>query len=122
LGVSVLTELAAQTAEKALGGSLANATATVVNEANTKVKMLLAKELGDASLLTPPTIIATDSVVKDLITASNAANDYAIKLAALAKLGTGDTPALDLLQKLSDDISDGSLDGKKGECWYLLQP
>jgi hypothetical protein len=59
IGVSVLTELAAQTAEKALGGSLANATATVVNEANTKVKMLLAKELGDASLLTPPTIIAT---------------------------------------------------------------
>lgn len=115
IGVSVLTELAAQTAEKALDGSLANATSTIVNDANNKVKMLLAKELGEASLLTPPTIIATDSVVKDLITASNAANDYAIKLAALAKLGTGDTPVLDLLQKLSDDISDGSLDGKKGE-------
>jgi hypothetical protein len=115
IGVSILTELASQTAEKALGGSLANATATVVNEANAKVKMLLAKELGEASLLTPPTIIAKDSVIKDLITASNAANDYAIKLAALAKLGTGDTPVLDLLQKLSDDISDGALDGKKGE-------
>jgi hypothetical protein len=62
-----------------------------------------------------PLLLLQDSVIKDLITASNAANDYAIKLAALAKLGTGDTPVLDLLQKLSDDISDGALDGKKGE-------
>jgi hypothetical protein len=64
LGVSVLTELAAQTAEKALGGSLANATATVVNEANTKVKMLLAKELGEASLLTLPLLLPKRVLLK----------------------------------------------------------
>lgn len=114
IGVTVLTELAVQAAEKTLGGSLSTLTAQVANDANNQIKALLAKELGANSLLTPPTIVGKDTIVKDVITAQNAANDYALKLAALANLGAGNTPVLDILQKLSDDISDGSLDGKKG--------
>jgi hypothetical protein len=37
VGVSVLTEISHTNRRKTAGGSLANATATVVNEANTKV-------------------------------------------------------------------------------------
>lgn len=113
-GVTVLTDLAYQAAVKAAGTETKINTADIVNQANNQVKALLAKELGDSSLLTPPTIIGKDTIVKDVITAKNAANDYALKLAALAKLGSGDTRALDILTKLGDDISDGTLDGKKG--------
>lgn len=114
IGVTVLTELAVQAAEKTLGGSLSTLTAQVANDANNQIKALLAKELGANSLLTPPTIVGKDTIVKDVITAQNAANDYALKLAGLAKLGSGDSPVLDVLQKLSDDISDNKLDGMKG--------
>lgn len=114
IGVTVLTELATQSAEKALGGTLTGITTTVVNQANDQIKNLLAKELGSASLLTPPTLIGKTTIIKDAITANNAANSYALKLAGLAKMGAGNTPVLDVLQKLSDDISDNKLDGKKG--------
>ena len=113
-GVTVLTDLAYQAAVKAAGTEAKVNTADIVNQANNQIKALLAKELGTNSLLTPPTIIGKDTVVKNVITAKNAANDYALKLAALAKLGSGDTRALDILTKLGDDISDGTLDGKKG--------
>ncbi len=113
-GVTVLTDLAYQAAVKAAGTEAKVNSADIVNQANNQIKALLAKELGTNSLLTPPTIIGKDTVVKNVITAKNAANDYALKLAALAKLGSGDTRALDILTKLGDDISDGTLDGKKG--------
>ena len=113
IGVTVLTELATQAAEKNAKG-LANVSAQIVNEANTQIKNLLAKELGTASLLTPPTIIGKDTIIANTIKARTAANDYAIKLAALANLGTGDMPVLDMLQKFSDDLSDNKLDGMKG--------
>ena len=113
-GVTVLTDLAYQAAIKAAGTEAKVNTADIVNQANNQIKALLAKELGTNSLLTPPTIIGKDTVIKDVITAKNAANDYALKLAGLAKLGTGTSPVLDALQKLSDDISDGKLDGNKG--------
>lgn len=117
IGVTVLTDLAYQAAVKAAGAENKVNTADIVNQANNQIKALLAKELGTNSLLTPPTIIGKDTIVKDVIKAKNAANDYALKLAALAKLGAaGDNGAraLDVLAKLSEDISDGSLDGKKG--------
>lgn len=113
VGVTVLTEVATQAAIKA-AGDLSKVTTQVATDANNQIKNLLAKELGTASLLTPPTIIGKDTIVKDVITARNAANDYALKLAAMAKLGQGNTPVLDLLQKLSDDLSDNKLDGMKG--------
>ncbi|MDO8416066.1 MAG: hypothetical protein Q7S87_07650 [Agitococcus sp.] len=115
-GVTVLTDLAYQAAVKAAGTEAKVNTADIVNQANNQIKALLAKELGTNSLLTPPTIIGKDTIVKNVITAKNAANDYALKLAALANLGSSENGAraLDVLAKLSDDISDGSLDGKKG--------
>jgi hypothetical protein len=115
-GVTVLTDLAYQAAVKAAGTETKVNTADIVNQANNQIKALLAKELGTNSLLTPPTIIGKDTIVKNVITAKNAANDYALKLAALANLGSGENSAraLDVLAKLGEDISDGSLDGKKG--------
>ncbi len=113
-GVTVLTDLAYQAAVKAAGTEAKINTADIVNQANSQIKTLLAKELGTNSLLTPPTIIGKDTIIKNVITAKNAANDYALKLAGLAKLGRGESPVLDVLQKLSDDISDGNLDGNKG--------
>lgn len=114
-GVTVLTELAYQSAVKAAGSETAIVDASIATQANEQIRNLLAKELGTLSLLTPPTLIGADTVVKDAITARTAANDYALKLAALAKLGTGENPVLSVLQKLSDDISDGNLNGKKGD-------
>ena len=113
VGVTVLTEVATQAAIKA-AGDLSKVTTQVATDANNQIKNLLAKELGTASLLTPPTIIGKDTSIKSVITVNNTANSYALKLAGLAKLGTGNTPVLDLLQKLSDDLSDNKLDGMKG--------
>lgn len=115
-GVTVLTDLAYQAAVKAAGTETKVNTADIVNQANNQIKALLAKELGTSSLLTPPTIIGKDTIVKNVVTAKNTANDYALKLAALANLGSGENGAraLDVLAKLGEDISDGSLDGKKG--------
>lgn len=113
IGVTVLTEVAAQAAIKA-AGDLSKVTTQVATEANNQIKTLLAKELGTASILTPPTVIGQDTSIKTAITVNNAANSYALKLAGLAKLGAGDSPVLDVLQKLSDDISDNKLDGMKG--------
>lgn len=114
VGVTVLTEVATQAAIKAAGNKLTDVTTKIANDANEQVKILLAKELGTASLLTPPTIIGKETIVKNVITARNAANDYALKLAGLAQMGAGNTPVLDVLQKLSDDLSDNKLDGMKG--------
>ncbi|HQV23570.1 MAG TPA: hypothetical protein PLJ88_10815, partial [Agitococcus sp.] len=113
VGVTVLTEFATQAAIKT-AGDLSKVTTQVATQANEQIKKLLASELGTASLLTPPTIIGKDTSIKTVITANNAANSYALKLAGLAKLGGGDTPVLDMLQKFSDDLSDNKLDGKKG--------
>ena len=118
VGVTVLTEVATQAAIKA-AGDLSKVTTQVATDANNQIKNLLAKELGTASLLTPPTIIGKDTIIANTIIANTikartAANDYAIKLAALANLGTGDMPVLDMLQKFSDDLSDNKLDGMKG--------
>ncbi len=115
-GVTILTDLAYQAALKVAGTETKISTADIVTQANDQIKAKLAKELGTNSLLTPPTIIGKDTIVKNVITARNAANDYALKLAALANLGSGENGAraLDVLAKLGEDISDGSLDGKKG--------
>lgn len=113
VGVTVLTEFATQAAIKT-AGDLSKVTTQVATQANEQIKKLLASELGTASLLTPPTIIGKDTSIKTVITANNAANSYALKLAGLAKLGSGDTPVLDMLQKFSDDLSDNKLDAKKG--------
>lgn len=114
LGVTILTELAYQSAVKAAGAETGITSASIVNQANNQIKDLLAKELGSQSLLTPPTLIDKNTVLKTAINARNAANDYALKLAALANLGSGDSPVLNALQHLSDDIGDGNLDGNKG--------
>jgi len=114
VGVTVLTELATQVALKKAGNDLTKVSKDIATEANKVVRDALAKELGSNSLLTPPTLIGRDTVVKDAIKARNAANDYALKLASLAKLGSGSAPVLDALEKLAADISDDKLDGKNG--------
>jgi hypothetical protein len=113
VGVTVLTEIATQAAIKT-AGDLSKVTSQIAGSANTEVGKLLANELGANGILTPPAIIGKNTIVKELITANNVANSYALKLAGLAKLGQGNTPVLDLLQKLSDDLSDNKLDGMKG--------
>ena len=114
IGVTILTELATQAALKKASNDLTKITADIATEANKIIRDNLAKELGANSLLTAPTLIGKDTVVKNSIKLRNAANDYALKLAALAKLGTGASPMLDALEKLAHDISDDKLDGKNG--------
>jgi len=113
VGVTALTELAARTALKKAGeGEL---TQEIAEKANEVIRNNLAPELGTDSLLTPPTVIGNDTIVKDVIMARSAANDYALKLAAIAKLGSGTNPMLDALEKLSLDMSaDDKIDGING--------
>ena len=115
VGVTALTELAAQIAFKKAGeGEL---TQEIAEKANEVIRNNLAPELGTDSLLTPPTVIGNDTIVNEVIKARSAANDYAIKLAAIAQLGsaTSPSPMLDALEKLSLDMSaDDKIDGING--------
>ncbi|MCP5174097.1 MAG: hypothetical protein H6996_03205 [Moraxellaceae bacterium] len=108
IGVSTLTEVAYQAAEKKAGPSSA-LSAEIISGANEAIRKALAPEL--ENITTPPHLVGS---VADLATiANNAAGKYALKLAALAKIvpNTDATPALTFLNQLAADLEDGKLDG-----------
>lgn len=103
--VSILTELAYQ---GAVSENLLPLDATEVNALNEKVRAALIPEIAD--LLTPPALFNAGTTSGALANAD--AGEYALKLAALAKLGNGEAaPALAVMQALAADLADGDIDG-----------
>lgn len=106
--VSILTELAYQGAVKQ---NLLPLDANEIVQLNEKVRLALIPEVAD--LLTPPTLFNAGSSSGSL--GNNDAGKYALKLAALAKLGSGQAaPALAVMQAMVADLADGDIDGKDG--------
>lgn len=103
--VTALTELAYQ---GAVGQNLLPLDASEVDAMNEKVRAALAAEVG--SLLTPPTAFNVGTTVGSL--GNDDAGKYALKLAALAQLGSGQAaPALAVMEALIADLADGVIDG-----------
>lgn len=103
--ITPLTEIAYQIALSQ------NVTLTdaVINDINQRVRLALAPELSD--LLAIPRLFNSTTTAADL--GDDDAGRYALKLAALAKLGATDaTPALTLIAQLAADLADGDLDGQ----------
>lgn len=106
--VSILTELAYQ---GAVNKNLLPLDANEVNALNNKVRTALIPEIAD--LLTAPTLFNAGTTSGSL--GNNDAGKYALKLAALAKLGNGQAaPALAVMQALAADLADGDIDGLNG--------
>ncbi|MBP9217109.1 MAG: hypothetical protein KBF23_08070, partial [Agitococcus sp.] len=107
VGVSVFTEAAVQHAEKLAEGLQKTANITTANQ-------LIANAVGISNILQAPTLIGSNSDYQQL--QNDAASAYALQLAALVKAttSTGNTPALEILNKLSADLSDGLINGKNG--------
>ncbi|MCB1693494.1 MAG: hypothetical protein KDI19_12075 [Pseudomonadales bacterium] len=104
VGVTILTELAAQIAAT-LGADATADDITMVNEA---IRAAFAPDVDD--LLSVPTLVSADNMNQSL--AADAAGRYALRLAALAGIATGrQAPALGILDQLTADLSDGALDG-----------
>lgn len=105
-GVTLLTELAYQRAVVTDRFPLSTES---VNAINQSIGDALAPELS-GGILTVPALVSDTTVTSDLT--NNDAGLYALKLAALARLGSGNTsPALAVLNALVSDIQDGEIDG-----------
>jgi hypothetical protein len=89
----------------------------------TKLMIALVMPLVLVIFTQAPALIGQNSDYQQL--ADDAASAYALQLAALVKAAsantTGNTPALELLNKLAADLSDGIIDGKN-DMLQLLQP
>lgn len=107
VGVSVFTEAAVQHAEKQPDGLSKTEN---INKANDSI----GAAVGINNITQAPALIGQNSDYQQL--ADDAASAYALQLAALVKAAsantTGNTPALELLNKLAADLSDGIIDGK----------
>ncbi|RZU47078.1 hypothetical protein EV700_1469 [Fluviicoccus keumensis] len=114
VGVTPLTEAAVRFAEVQAGGAGNPITPTLIQTANTQI----AQVFGINNILTPPALIGAPGDYNALFAAAaNAANAYALRLAALmqhaqTQLGAGgnNQPALQLLNALAADLADGKLD------------
>lgn len=83
-------------------------TDTIVNLINERLRQALTPEL--SSILLPPTIFNSATTTASLNITD--ADKYALRLAALAQLGSANaTPALTMAEQLARDLSDGTLDG-----------
>lgn len=104
-GVTMLTEVAYQlSAVNSIG-----LTNTAINQLNERVRLALAPEL--SSILTAPTTFSSATTTGSL--GETEADKYALRLAALAQLGSADaSPALTVARQLSQDFADGTLDGQ----------
>lgn len=105
VGVSVFTEAAVQYAEKKPDGLSKTEN---IEQANHDI----GAAVGISNITQAPVLIGSNSDYDNL--KDDAASAYALQLAALVKATTssGNTPALEILNKLSADLSDGLLDGK----------
>lgn len=108
VGVTALTEMAVGQIEAASGvAGIKAAKATDVIAANATI----GSQFGVADPLTPPTVIGSATGSTGKIAGGTTADDYALKLAGIAKLAKPGNTALEAIQDLSKDIADGKLDG-----------
>lgn len=108
VAVTALTEVAYQQAQTQESFPL---TASTVNSINASVQAALAPQLN--SILSVPTEFNSSTTTESL--ADTEAGRYALYLAALAELGSGDDsgqPALAVSVALAADLEDGELDGQ----------
>lgn len=106
VGVTILTELAAQLIDDIEGA----ATAADVNAVNDAIRMTLAPDLPD--ILTPPTLVSETNLTAQALGTADA-DTYALRLAALANMAADDeAPAVSILQQLAADLADGDIDGE----------
>lgn len=124
VGVTPLTEMAVRHLEAQYGPLTALTreqlrelfSSGVVAAAYAKIRSELAPELGSTSLVSVPAIVGSKADLDALGTTP--ADLYALKLAALARVGSlnGATtrPALAMLDDLGKDLADGVFDGKQG--------
>lgn len=104
VGVTALTEFAVGQVEA--GSGVAAVTSIGVVAANATI----GSQFGVNDLLTPPTVVAAGTKIGG----GNAADDYALKLAGLAKMAKTGVSSVQALHDLRDDIKDGKFDGLKG--------
>jgi uncharacterized lipoprotein NlpE involved in copper resistance len=108
IGVTALTEAAVKRAEILAG------TGSIVPHLNT-AKAQIESAFGVTDILTAPTLVGSQQELAAL--GSSAAEQYALRLATLAKvaqqqLGTAETaPALKMAQAIANDLADGDIDG-----------
>jgi hypothetical protein len=106
IGVTILTELAAQVMDDVEGAI----TADTVSSVNDAVRNSLAPDLPD--ILTPPALVSEENLTAQSLGTSDA-DSYALRLAALANMAAGDdAPAVSILQQLAADLADGDIDGE----------
>ena len=109
IGVSVFTEAAVKHAEKLTDGLKKSANIITANKK-------IGEAVGISNIIQAPVLIGSDNDYNTL--KDDAASAYALQLAGLVKAAaskvptTVTTPALSLLNTLSDDLSDGIVDGK----------
>ena len=109
VGVTPLTEVAYQTA---LLEDAFPLTTNDVNTINEAVRAALAPGL--VSILSVPTLVDASTPANTL--ADTEAGRYALILAALAELGSGQAaPALAVLEALAADAADGAIDGQNAD-------
>ncbi|MEQ1533689.1 MAG: hypothetical protein HOO97_05845 [Sideroxydans sp.] len=106
IGVTALTELAVGQIEGHAGG-IAGTKVTDVIAANATI----GNQFGVPNPLATPTVIGATTA--NILTGTDA-DDYALKLAGIAKMTKNGGDAIQALHDLRDDIKDGVLDGKKG--------
>ncbi|NDP39865.1 MAG: hypothetical protein GZ093_14130 [Rhodoferax sp.] len=106
VGVTALTNAAVVKLEAATGG-IAVATVININDANAKVGSALG--MGTSSILDAPTLV--DIATGKTLDVATVGDKYALVLAALAKIATGTSTAVDVADALARDLKDDQLDG-----------
>jgi hypothetical protein len=105
IGVTILTELAAQVAAE-VGSDISAADIETINNS---IRDTFAPDLSD--ILAPPAIVS-EANFTDQSLSNDDAGIYALTLAGLATLSAVDaSPALAILEQLTADLADGDIDG-----------
>lgn len=108
VGVSALTNAAVVKLET--GGALAAVNATQIDDANAKVAVAVG--LASASILQAPTLV--HAATGNTLNVANAADKYALVLAALAKAAPMGATAADVADAFAQDLKDDQLDQQDG--------
>lgn len=111
LGVTALTEAALRRAEALAGGAGSNLTLAQIAEARAQIQ----SAFGVADIFLAPALV--DELADMARLGSTAADQYALRLAALAEIAASElgnaeaNPALRMAQALAADLADGKIDG-----------
>ena len=106
IGVTAITEIAAGSMLTGAGVLPTSAKAASVMAAN----LVAGGQFSVPDPLTPPTLVAAITT----LSTADPANDYALKLAALAHLAAPGRNAMHVAHVLRDDMADGVFDGQVG--------